>query len=132
MKLTLIFSLLLISFSSFAGYHCGHLKETIDVNNAPSGAPFVVAKHVNTQGVQTSLEGKLTETLNEYFYTSHKFELMDTKGEKAVLNVKITQMSGGRGGCSPRACNKMNAERISAILTYQGVDRVLFCQKTAN
>lgn len=123
MKLTLIFSLLLISFSSFAGYHCGYLKETIDVSDAPTGAPFVKATHMSTQGEQTILEGKLTETLNEYFYTTHKFELIDPKGEKAMLDVTISQRSGGR------AFNKMSAERITANLAYKGAQRVLFCQK---
>ena len=132
MKLLLIFSLSLVSFSSFAGYHCGYLNETIDLSNSVAGAPFVKAEFSNELGKKIALEGKLTEALSEYFYSSQKFELMDTKGGKAELNVKTTYATGGRA-CSTRAgCNKMAPERISAKFTYLGIEHVYFCQKTAN
>lgn len=127
MKTTLTIASLLLSFSSFAGFDCGFVNQKLIIQKAVAGDPFVVGNYNNVQ-----LEGKLVETKYEYFYTHHKYELMDSKGEKALLDVNVSLMSGGRACKSPRACAGMDAERVTANFSYLGKSSVMFCQKTAN
>lgn len=132
MKTTLTIASLLLSFSTFAGYNCAYLSEKIVIEKAASGEPFVVGNYSNKTLENVLLEGKLTETKNEYFYTVYKYELMDAKGEKALMDVNVSLMSGGRACKSPRACGGMNAERVTANFSYLGKSSVMFCQKTKN